>query len=312
MRSGPGAIAAGSSRETRSLPRKPGASWICMRVSGRAGLSATPIACCRRTKRPASRRGGGNTLVCRQRRAGRCGSWTRRTTANDRRRTAHARHRRLRAHRRPISVKTMGFSLRVNHKKLAGASHPNRDDQFQRITALRQRLRRREHPDDHASIPRRRNSLARSRMPAPSGTASPNWMKDQRLSLRSRGQRSHPLRDLRSAGQYRHGLRRRDRSTPRHLPSTASKSGGCTEGRKRYFSRPKLSRSSPTAFGQRTAAPRAPAKFHLQHRLLQPPSTARDRRALGGHRRVQVEVHIEHRLFCEISKNWAGRPLEQL
>ncbi len=33
----------------------------------------------------------------------------------------------------------MGFSLRVNHKKLAGASHPNRDDQFQRITALRQR-----------------------------------------------------------------------------------------------------------------------------------------------------------------------------
>ena len=27
-------------------------------------------------------------------------------------------------------LKALGFSLRVNHKKLAGASHPNRDDQF--------------------------------------------------------------------------------------------------------------------------------------------------------------------------------------
>ena len=36
-------------------------------------------------------------------------------------------------------LKAVGFSLRVNHKKLAGASHPNRDDQFQRITALRER-----------------------------------------------------------------------------------------------------------------------------------------------------------------------------
>ena len=36
-------------------------------------------------------------------------------------------------------LKAVGFSLRVNHKKLAGTSHPNRDDQFQRITALRER-----------------------------------------------------------------------------------------------------------------------------------------------------------------------------
>ena len=33
----------------------------------------------------------------------------------------------------------MGFSLRVNHKKRAGASHPNRDDQFQHIAELRER-----------------------------------------------------------------------------------------------------------------------------------------------------------------------------
>ena len=34
-------------------------------------------------------------------------------------------------------LKAMGYSLRVNHKKLAGASHPNRDQQFRHITQLR-------------------------------------------------------------------------------------------------------------------------------------------------------------------------------
>ena len=36
-------------------------------------------------------------------------------------------------------LKKMGFSLRVNHKKRAGASHPKRDDQFQHIAELRER-----------------------------------------------------------------------------------------------------------------------------------------------------------------------------
>ena len=36
-------------------------------------------------------------------------------------------------------LKKIGFSLRVNHKKRAGASHPNRDDQFQHIAELRER-----------------------------------------------------------------------------------------------------------------------------------------------------------------------------
>ena len=33
----------------------------------------------------------------------------------------------------------MGYSLRVNHKKLAAANHPQRDAQFARITVLRRR-----------------------------------------------------------------------------------------------------------------------------------------------------------------------------
>ena len=36
-------------------------------------------------------------------------------------------------------LKAMGYSLRVNHKKLAGASHPNRDEQFRHIADLRER-----------------------------------------------------------------------------------------------------------------------------------------------------------------------------
>ena len=36
-------------------------------------------------------------------------------------------------------LKAMGYSLRVNHKKRAGASHPRRDDQFRLIIDLRER-----------------------------------------------------------------------------------------------------------------------------------------------------------------------------
>ena len=64
--------------------------------------------------------------------------WTRRTTAK-----LADELRGLGIHVCPQTVarllKAMGYSLRVNHKKLAGASHPNRDRQFQHITALRER-----------------------------------------------------------------------------------------------------------------------------------------------------------------------------
>ena len=35
-------------------------------------------------------------------------------------------------------LKKMGFSLRVNHKKLSSCSHPDRDAQFARIAELRE------------------------------------------------------------------------------------------------------------------------------------------------------------------------------
>ena len=64
--------------------------------------------------------------------------WTRRTTAKlaDRLRTLD-----IDVCPRTVArlLKAMGYSLRVNHKKRAGAAHPNRNAQFEHITELRQR-----------------------------------------------------------------------------------------------------------------------------------------------------------------------------
>ena len=64
--------------------------------------------------------------------------WTHRTTAK-----LADELRELGIHVGPRTVarllKTMGYSLRVNHKKIAGATHPNRDRQFRHIFDLRNR-----------------------------------------------------------------------------------------------------------------------------------------------------------------------------
>ena len=64
--------------------------------------------------------------------------WTRRTTAKLAR---QLRETGIRVGTRTVArlLRSMVFSLRVNHKKLAAASHPQRDAQFARITILRQR-----------------------------------------------------------------------------------------------------------------------------------------------------------------------------
>ena len=137
--------------------------------------------------------------------------WTRRTTAKI---AAELRTLGIDVCARTVArlLKTMGFSLRVNHKKLAGASHPNRDDQFQRITALRQRCAVENTPMISVDT-KKKELVGASKNAGAKWDRVPELVKDHDLTLRSRGPR-HPLRDLRSAGQYRHGLRRRDRRHP--------------------------------------------------------------------------------------------------
>ena len=56
----PGAIAAGSSRATRSLPARPAASSICISAAGKVQRWGRAITCSASTRRPASRQGGAN------------------------------------------------------------------------------------------------------------------------------------------------------------------------------------------------------------------------------------------------------------
>jgi len=63
--------------------------------------------------------------------------WTRRTTAKI---AAELHAFGIQVSDRTVAglLKKMGFSLRVNHKKLSGSSHPDRDAQFSRIAELRE------------------------------------------------------------------------------------------------------------------------------------------------------------------------------
>ena len=64
--------------------------------------------------------------------------WTRRTTAKI---AAELQSLGIQVSDRTVAglLKQMGFSLRVNHKKLSGSSHPDRDAQFSQIAKLRER-----------------------------------------------------------------------------------------------------------------------------------------------------------------------------
>ena len=96
------------------------------------------------------------------------------------------------------------------------------------------------------------------------------------------------------------------RPTPPRSPSTASRIWWRTEGRKHYLDADTLQILADGG-GSNSCTARA-WKFNLQHRLC-------NRHGL----RVTVAHYppatskwnpIEHRLFCEVTKNWAARPLD--
>ena len=140
----------------------------------------------------------------------------------DRRRTGRVRYRRLCANRR-AALKAWASPLRVNHKKLAGTSHPNRDDQFQRITALRERCTAESTPV--ISVDTKKKELVGAfKNAGAKWDRAPELVKDHDFLPRPRAAPSPT--DLRPAGQYRHGLSSALPPTPRRLPSTASRNGG--------------------------------------------------------------------------------------
>ena len=200
-------------------------------------------------------------------------------------------------------LKAMGYSLRVNHKKLAGVSHPNRDQQFRHITQLRQRC-----AADHSPLisvdTKKKELVGRFRNPGAKWDHSPELVNDHDFRSDADGLAvPYGIYDPRAnAGTVFVG---RTADTPAFAVDCIEK-WWRTEGRKRY---PEAKTLQILADGGGSNSCTARAwKFNLQHRLC-------NRHGL----RVRVAHYppatskwnpIEHRLFCEISKNWAGRPLD--
>ena len=228
--------------------------------------------------------------------------WTHRTTAK----LAHEL-RGLGIHVCPQTVarllKAMGYSLRVNHKKLAGASHPNRDQQFRYITELRERCAADNLPV--ISVDTKKKELVGAfRNPGAKWDRSPELVNDHDFPSDAEGLAiPYGIYDPRAnAGTVFVG---RTADTPAFAVDCIEK-WWRTEGRKHY---PQAQSLQILADGGGSNSSTARAwKFNLQHRLC-------NRHGL----RVTVAHYppatskwnpIEHRLFCEISKNWAGRPLD--
>ena len=228
--------------------------------------------------------------------------WTRRTTAK-----VAAQLRKLGTDicARTVArlLKKMGFSLRVNHKKRAGASHPNRDDQFHHIAELRERCAADNTPV--ISVDTKKKELVGAfRNPGAKWDRRPELVNDHDFRSDADGLAiPYGIYDTRAnAGTVFVG---QTADTPAFAVDCIEK-WWRTEGCKHY---PEAEALQILADGGGSNSCTARAwKFNLQHRLC-------NRHGL----RVRVAHYppatskwnpIEHRMFCEVTKNWAGRPLD--
>ena len=200
-------------------------------------------------------------------------------------------------------LKKIGFSLRVNHKKRAGASHPNRDDQFQHIAELRERCAVENTPVICVDT-KKKELVGAFRNPGAKWDHSPELVNDHDFPSAAEGRAiPYGIYDPRAnAGTVFVG---QTADTPAFAVDCIEK-WWRTEGHKHYPDAEAL-QSLADGGGSNSCTARA-WKFNLQHRLC-------NRHGL----RVTVAHYppatskwnpIEHSLFCEVSKNWAGRPLD--
>lgn len=203
-------------------------------------------------------------------------------------------------------LKQMGFSLRVNHKKLARVckvSPPDRDAQFRKIAALREDFAARGLPV--ISVDTKKKELIGCFKNA--GAA---WNRET-IAVKDHDFPSEALGKAIPYGIYdlQANLGTISVGTSRETPEFAVDSierWWLDEGRVRY---PGATQLAVLADCGGANGPNNRAwKCALFERLVQ------------RHRITVVAAHyppgaskwnpIEHRLFCEISKNWAGRPLD--
>ena len=199
-------------------------------------------------------------------------------------------------------LKQMGFSLRVNHKKLSHASGPDRNEQFAYIAEMRESFAKRRWPS--VSVDTKKKELVGNFKNG--GSA---WDREPRL-VNDHDFRSGALGIAIPYGLYDVQENRgslfvgTSHDTPQFAVENLAR-WWVYDGRRRY---PKAKRLLILADGGGSNGYRTRAwKYFLQHRLC-------DRYGLTvtvchyptGASKWNL---IEHRLFSEISKNWAGRPL---
>ena len=193
-------------------------------------------------------------------------------------------------------LKAMGYSLRVNHKKRAGASHPRREDQFRLITDLRERCAASNVPVISVDTKKKetRRHVPQSRREV--GPQSRGWSTTTDFRSDAEGLAiPYGIYDPRPTPAPSSSARP---PTPRRSPSTASRKWWRTEGCKQYPDADALQILADGG-GSNSCTARA-WKFNLQHRLA------------NRHRlRVTVAHYppatskwnpIEHRLFCEVTR----------
>jgi hypothetical protein len=200
-------------------------------------------------------------------------------------------------------LKRMGFSLRVNHKKLAGSSHPDRDAQFAKIAELREH-----HAAGHLPVisvdTKKKELVGAFKNAGAKWDREPELVKDHDFRSEADGIAvPYGVYDLQAnCGTLFVGT---SFDTPEFAVDCVEK-WWRTEGRRRY---PDAGRLAVLADGGGSNGSRCRAwKSGLQRSLC-------DRHGLS----VTVAHYppgaskwnpIEHRLFSEVSKNWAGRPLD--
>jgi hypothetical protein len=228
--------------------------------------------------------------------------WTRRTTAKI---AAALRLLGIHVSDRTVArlLKKMGFALRVNHKTLSGACPQDRDAQFMHIAEVRERFAAQQLP--LISIDTKKKELVGRFKNAGTG-----WER-QPVRVNDHDFRSDALGIAIPYGIYD---LRANRGTVfiGHSHDTPEFAVECvatwwrTEGRQRHHNAAQLAILADG--GGSNAANSRLWKYGLQTKLCNPFGlTVTVAHYPPGASKWNP---IEHRLFSEISKNWAGRPLD--
>ena len=227
---------------------------------------------------------------------------TRRTTEKIARELAHLGGIEVSANTVGRILKELGYSLRVNHKKISSGTGPDRDAQFKQIYAIRDRFSKRGLPVISVDT-KKKELVGNFKNP---GAA---WNK-QSVAVKDHDFRSQGLGLAVPYGIYDIQANRgsvfvgTSHDTPQFAVSSIEK-WWRYDGRRRYTKAKELLILADCggSNGYRCRAWKHQLQlFSNRHRIKitvshYPPGTSKWN-------------PIEHRLFSEISKNWAGYPLD--